>query len=352
MPRKCVRFGDLCAARARRCRRKGFSGVLSEKVLPSLYRVGVPLPGSPLKATNSYVVIGEERSLVIDTGWNRDDCLAALTSGLRECGVDLEHTDFLITHLHADHSGLVAALAADEAKMYLSRGDAAVIESASVPGYWEGLGESARRHGFSLAELERVMGSHPGRMYSTSARRDFSILKDGDTIDVGDYRFECIETPGHTEGHICLYERGKKILVSGDHILVDITPNISLWSDGHNPLHEYLTSLDRVYGLDVELVLPGHRSLFHDHRRRIDELKQHHRARLEEVVSILQQGRQNVFQVASQMTWDIDCSSWEAFPAAQKWFAFGEALAHLKYLEEEGRVARDMAGPETVFFPC
>lgn len=322
---------------------------MSEEILPGIHKIEVPLPGSPLKATNSYVVRGPDRSLLIDTGWNREDCRTALLSGLDRCGLGLPDVDFLITHLHADHSGLVAALAAQDATMYLSRGDAAVIESASLPGYWEKESRFARKHGFSLEELERVMGTHPGRRYSDSTRRDFSILRDGDTIAIGDYLFTCIETPGHTEGHICLYESGRKILISGDHVLVDITPNISLWSDERDPLREYLASLDKIYDLDVGLVLPGHRSLFHDHRRRIDELKHHHRARLDEVVSILAKGRQNVFSVASQMTWDIGYRSWEAFPAAQKWFAFGEALAHLKYLEEDGLVGRERVGDELVF---
>jgi PAB1-binding protein PBP1 len=41
------------------------------------------------------------------------------------------------------------------------------------------------------------------------------------------------------------------------------------------------------------------------------------------------------------MTWDIDCENWEQFPVAQKWFAVGEALAHLLYLESEGRIKRN-----------
>lgn len=321
-----------------------------ETILPGLYRIEVPLPGSPLKATNSYVIKDSGRPLVVDTGWNREDCMAALSSGLREGGVAPEECDFLITHLHADHSGLVAALATEDSRIYLSQRDAAIIGSATAPGFWERETDFARMHGFSDDELEKAMGSHPGRRYSAKTGLDFSTLGDGDTIAVGDYLFECIETPGHTEGHICLYDRGKRIFISGDHVLGDITPNISLWSDERDPLREYLASLDKVYDLDVAVVLPGHRSIFSDHRGRIDELRQHHRARLDEVVSILRKGRQNVFRVASQMSWDIDCRSWDSFPPAQKWFAFGEAAAHLKYLEGEGRVMREMAGKEPLFF--
>jgi len=42
------------------------------------------------------------------------------------------------------------------------------------------------------------------------------------------------------------------------------------------------------------------------------------------------------------MTWDIDCEKWEDFPVAQKWFATGEAIAHLHYLESEGSIKRNI----------
>jgi glyoxylase-like metal-dependent hydrolase (beta-lactamase superfamily II) len=198
--------------------------------------------------------------------------------------------------------------------------------------------------------VERAIGNHPGRRYSPDNSLNFCILKDGDTIDIGDYLFKCVETPGHTPGHICLYEPSKKVFICGDHILFDITPNITLSSEEGNPLGEYLVSLDKVYDLEVDLVLPGHRSVFRNQKGRIRELEQHHQTRLEEVICILAEGKQNAFQVASQMTWDIGYKSWALFPPAQKLFAFGEALAHLKYLEEEGQVGWDMEKQGIMFF--
>jgi glyoxylase-like metal-dependent hydrolase (beta-lactamase superfamily II) len=323
---------------------------LSEEILPNLYKIEVPLTGSPLEATNVYVIKGAERSLIIDTGWNRKDCMTALVYGLRDCGVDLREADFFITHMHADHLGLVSTLAMDGARIYSAEAGVAFFLSAIMPGYWKKQRDFARRHGFPEEELDRVSSSHPGHRYSSRAPVDFYILKDGDTISIGDYLFECIETPGHCKGHLCLYEPRKKILIAGDHMLVDITPNISLWSDGQNPLNEYLMSLDKVCNLDVELVLPGHKSVFGNHRERIRELKQHHQTRLNEVIFILGRGKQSVFQIASQMTWDLSYSSWDLFPPPQKWFAFGEAFAHLKYLEKEGKVGRYMQEREVAFF--
>jgi len=322
---------------------------LFEEILPGLYRINVPLPGSPLKATNSYVVKGTDQSLIVDTGWNREDCMAALVSGLEQCGVDLKQADFFITHMHADHSGLVSNLAEQRAKIYFGEADAEIIRS-STPEHWEKMIDFARKCGFPGEELQRAVGSHPGRRYSPDNSLNICVAKDGDTIIIGDYSFRCIETPGHTPGHICLYEPSKKIFICGDHILFDITPNITLSFEERNPLKEYLISLDKVYDLDVKLVLPGHRSIFKDQKGRIRELKQHHQTRLDEVISILGKGEQNAFQVASQMTWDIGYKSYGLFPPAQKLFAFGEALAHLKYLEEAGDVGWRVEKEGIVFF--
>jgi glyoxylase-like metal-dependent hydrolase (beta-lactamase superfamily II) len=151
-------------------------------------------------------------------------------------------------------------------------------------------------------------------------------------------------------GHICLYEPTQKLLVAGDHILIDITPNIQCWSDLHNPLKHYLASLDKVFKFEIDLVLPGHRRLIDDHRARINELKEHHRNRLNEVLDILTAGSQHAFQIASQMSWDLAAKSWDHFPVAQKWFATGEAIAHLRYLEEEGKVSRKVEDELTMFY--
>jgi len=275
--------------------------------------------------------------------------MVALVSGLDECGVDLKQADFFITHMHADHSGLVSTLAAEGARIYFGQADAEIIRS-STPEHWEKMIGFARECGFPGEELEKAVGSHPGRRYSPDNSIDISVAKDGDMVGVGDYLFECIETPGHTPGHICLYEPSKRVFICGDHILFDITPNITLSVEDGNALKEYLVSLDKVYDLDVELVLPGHRSIFRNQKERIRQLKLHHQARLAEVISILERSKQNAFQVASQMTWDIGFKSWDSFPPAQKLFAFGEAMAHLKYLEEAGDVGWRVEKQGIVFF--
>ena len=315
-------------------------------ILPNLYRIEIPLPRNPLKALNSYAIKSPERNLIIDTGWNQQECMDAMQAGLKELEIDIRKTDFFITHLHTDHLGLVSNLVTDTSTIYFNQPEADRIKSGI---FLDDLMNFARLNGFPEKELQRVPHTHPGFKFRSTGPLSFHILKEGDTLRVSDYVFHCVETPGHSKGHMCLYEPSKKILVAGDHILGDITPTISLLSDEWNPLKEYLESLDKVYQLDIELVLPGHREVFRNPKERIQELKDHHQKRLDEIIAILEKGKMNAFQVASQMTWDIVYDSWDLFPVSQKWFATGEAISHLKYLEEKGVIRKEMRQHKRIY---
>ena len=317
-----------------------------EEIMANLYKIEIPLPESPLKSINSYVIKSQERTLIIDTGMNREECRNSMESGLRELGVDIRKTDFFITHLHPDHLGLVSSLATDSSTIYFNQPDANRIKAGI---FLDVLIDFARLNGFPENELQTISYTHPGFKFRPKGNLDFYILEEGDTISISDYAFYCVETPGHSKGHMCLYEPSEKVFVAGDHILSDITPTVILWSDEWNSLKEYLASLDKVYELDIELVLPGHRDTFRNPRERIQELKHHHQKRLDEIISILEKGRRNAFQVASRMTWDIIYDSWDLFPVMQKWFATGEAIAHLKYLEEKGMIRKEIEEQRRVY---
>jgi glyoxylase-like metal-dependent hydrolase (beta-lactamase superfamily II) len=309
-----------------------------DEVMDGLYRISVPLPNSPLKDLNSYVVKSDDRNLIIDTGFNRSVCFAAMQEGLAALDVDPAKTDFLITHLHADHFGLVSRLATETSTIYFSRVDA---QSFEREGGWQPLIDYAEINGFPADELLRALHNHPGFKYSPEKIPELHLVDDGNMIEIGGYRLQCLWTPGHTPGHICLYEADKRVLFSGDHILYDITPHIESWAYQVNALQDYLNSLDKVYHLPVDIVLPGHRNFFTDLKGRIDELKEHHERRAREVLDVVGADSRNAYEIAGGMTWDIDCETWEAFPIAQKWFATGEAIAHLRYLEGEGRICRN-----------
>jgi hypothetical protein len=102
----------------------------------------------------------------------------------------------------------------------------------------------------------------------------------------------------------------------------------------------------------VVLVLPGHRRTFSDLRSRIRELKHHHQVRADEVLTVLKTGVGTAYEVATQMTWNIVAESWERFPLMQKWFAVGEAAAHLRYLEAQGAVRKVMQEGTFIYTIC
>ena len=121
-----------------------------EELLPNLYLIRIPLPGSPLGWVNSYVIKGLDRNLVIDTGLNRRECLEAMQAGLGEIEVDLKKTDFYITHMHADHIGLASRLVEDNSTIYINRPDKEYMENWVG---WEAITGFAMLNGFPAKEL-------------------------------------------------------------------------------------------------------------------------------------------------------------------------------------------------------
>jgi glyoxylase-like metal-dependent hydrolase (beta-lactamase superfamily II) len=307
-----------------------------DEIMPGLYRVAIPLPRNPLQSINSYIIKGR-RNLMIDTGMNRPDCYDVVAEACRRLDVSLEETDIFVTHHHADHMGLVARLATSTSSIIINSYEANSVLSNDG---WMRLVQTYRHNGFPETELQEAFSAHPGRRYQLDRPITFRSIQDGDSVEAGRYRFTVLITPGHTARHSCLYEPDRKLLVSGDHILFDITPNITAGEDCRDALGEYLTSLRRTSTIDVNLVLPGHRSVGTAHRKRIYELERHHEIRACEVLEALQNGPRNAYQVAPFIHWDIDCSSWNQFPPQQKWFAVGETIAHLRYLEELGKVKK------------
>ena len=129
-------------------------------------------------------------------------------------------------------------------------------------------------------------------------------------------------------------------MFTADHILYDITPNITMWPNMDNSLGTYLESLKRFAQYPVKMTLPGHREAG-DYFARIDALLAHHAQRVDESESIVcQRPGQTCYEIAGQMTWAIRAINWQEFPLIQKCFATGEALAHLDYLCAQGRLFR------------
>jgi glyoxylase-like metal-dependent hydrolase (beta-lactamase superfamily II) len=318
-----------------------------EEIAKSLYKVEVPLPNNPLKSVNSYFIKDPSRNLIIDTGLNLPECKDVLLSAIEKLHLDLNKTDFFITHLHADHLDLAAFLTTKTSKIFLNQVEATILNNQNR---WDIIRALYLEHGFPEEDLQKMGESHLVQGFINGRYRlDFKLVNENEMIQIGDYTFQCISTPGHSPGHMCLYEPDKKILFSGDHILFDITPNITNWPNIENTLQEYLLSLDKIYPLDVNLVLPGHRMLQNNHRKRILELKEHHRARANEILAAMDIKWNLANQIAPFITWDVSYKSWAEFPTPQKFYAVGEVIAHLKYLESKGKIQSKLQNGQLLF---
>lgn len=309
-----------------------------DEVVSGVWRIRVPLPGNPLKHVNSYVVRGGDRALIVDTGMGLDECYDAMIEGIRMLELDLERTDFFITHLHPDHIGLVGELASERSAVYLGGAEVELIKSMfEDPGkYWSDFFGFYVKNGFPEGDVKKLLGLSPSVRRTPNKPVSFRKVGDGDPVDLGGSSLLCVSTPGHSPAHTCLYDPNRRILFSGDHVLFDITPNISWWPIMDDPLRSYLESLDRVGSLDVELVLPGHRGVGVDLKARVEELKRHHERRLEEAYRALDGRGVSAWEVAKHISWKIRFRDPAEAPPTQKLFMMGETLAHLEHLVKTG----------------
>lgn len=315
------------------------------EVYPNIYVNEIPLPKNPLKTLNSYIILSDERAMIIDTGFDLPECKEALLAGVEELKIDLKQTDVVLTHMHVDHSGLADLLWKLGAKVYIGKRDGILLDNfRSHP---EGV-LLAISKAFNLAKEVIDMEKNefdivPKELF------DYTPLKEGDALHVGDYVFEVIDIPGHTPGHIGLYERNHKLFFGGDLILNEVTPNITFWHDKFDSLGTFLTSLQKIEKMDIETVFSAHRSKIIDYRERIKEIRTHHDVRLQEIRDILASGQKTVIETASQMHWDLKYDDWSKFPLAQKWFAAGEAMSHLEHLVFLGEIKRVKEGRDTYY---
>lgn len=323
---------------------------MPEEIVSGIYRIPVPLVGNPLKELNAYLLKGADGNLLIDTGFRQPGCREALFAGLRELGVRRGETEVLLTHLHSDHSGL-APEAAGERTIYISEVDRPSLDDRAYrEKYWGMMDVRFREEGFPRHLMARMNETNPARSMAPPSGGHYEGLADGQILEKGGCRIQCLLMPGHTPGQMCYWLPDRGILFTGDHVLFDITPNITAWPIMPDALGSYLESLNKIRAYEPALTLPGHRKTG-DLKARVDQLLCHHRRRLEEALSVVKAhpGR-GAYELAGHMTWKIRASSWEDFPVAQKWFAVGECMSHLDHLTARGQVRRETADGRAVYY--
>jgi len=320
------------------------------EIVKGLWCFPIVLPNNPLKWLNCYVIKGTDggRNLLIDTGFKHPLCQQALDEGMASLALLPEETDVFITHYHSDHSGNARYLQDKGCRIIMGSLDYSV-GGCHILAKRDEIAARALSEGVPADTVAAIIDDNPGVRFGPGAF-DAQCVEDGYILRYGDFEFECMMMPGHTPGHICLYEKKRKIMILGDHVLFDITPNICARPEVDNILSVYINNLQRICGIDVELALPGHRTAGSiSMSERAERIIAHHERRLDEICSILREHPDsNAYEITALMSWKIRAKNWDDFPLPLKWTAIWEAFAHLDMLVASGRIVRT-ASPEGIF---
>jgi glyoxylase-like metal-dependent hydrolase (beta-lactamase superfamily II) len=315
------------------------------QIMDGLYQLRVPIPNNPLGWVLPYLIEGRDGWTLVDSGWNVPEAFDALEQQLDDAGVGFKNLKtLLVTHVHPDHYGLAGQVKERSgATVIIHQRERDLIRSRyKNPGQLLAqMGDWLIMHGVPADSMDDLKTSAmPVRAFVDPVEPD-EVVWGGEQLDIGRFKFEVWWTPGHSPGHICFLERGKKFILTGDHVLPTITPNISVHVQQQgNPLGDYIASLRRLDDLDVELVLPAHEYSFPDLRARLRSIEQHHVERLNEMIECVGVGARTAFDVAGRVKWVTGTLA--TFTPWMQRAALGETLSHLDYLVMEDRLAKFM----------
>jgi glyoxylase-like metal-dependent hydrolase (beta-lactamase superfamily II) len=309
----------------------------ADRVLPGIWRLRLPLPWLGVPHVNAYAVAAGSGVVLFDTGMHEPGSFAQLERALDQAGLSVEHIRLVVcTHAHSDHYGLAAPICeAAGCELWMHPAHAHMTAGFDDPEKaLDRRVEVARQSGVPMAALERYREENRNREPGIAAVKlpDRELVA-GVEVDTDLGRWQVIETPGHAPSHVVLHQPERGLLISGDHVL----GRPSLFFDyGYtpDPVGEYLTSLEKVRALDVDLILAGHGRPARDLEGHIDshlDLVDQALARVREALS----GEpRTAFEIAGAGL------GLERVPRAAMNWALSLTLSYLCRLEITGQVER------------
>jgi glyoxylase-like metal-dependent hydrolase (beta-lactamase superfamily II) len=316
------------------------------EIVQGVHQIKIPLPGA-VDHMNVYLIEGTQGNLLIDTGFDTPEAFGALRDALKFSGFGFKDiTVIAATHIHPDHYGMVDKLKQlSGARVALSDIEARFLDSRY--GKTDSLLEEVKKllafNGVPESDLTELAESSLAIKQFVGVVKPDIILKDGDKITVAASEFKVILTPGHSPGHICLYEPKRKLFFSGDHLLPDIFPHVGFHpQSGANPLADFFKSLDALAELEVSFIFPGHGSVFSGFSLRLGELHYYHEQRQRTIMRTIESDNKSAYQIATEIPWMPagDSVPFNKLTAFDKRLAVMETLAQLKLLMSEGKAQK------------
>ncbi len=176
---------------------------------------------------NVYLVL-DERPILVDAGMMAGPTLKNIKKYIDPKKIEM----IALTHCHHDHSGAAPALKeATGAQLLLSEKEVGCV-------------------GDDLTTVAYLFGQEAPEY------RVEGLLHEGMVLDLGQWKLEVLETPGHSLGCICLYEKTEKVLFSGDTVFPD--GNIGRTDLYGGNTADLVRSVESLTKLDVKTMYPGH----------------------------------------------------------------------------------------------
>ena len=301
--------------------------------------IRMPLPFA-LDHINLWVLEDGEGWTLIDTGYGVEATWVLWERHFDGVMAGRRVRNVVVTHYHPDHLGSAAWLVArTEAPFWMTTSEFLSAHAAhdDTAGFDRGTGlDFFARNGLDLSRFPEKMRSGNGyRRGVPEIPRRYRRLMDGDRLSIGGHDWQVITLFGHAPEHAALWCASRNILISGDQVLPRITTNVGVWGNqpDANPLAQFLTSLGKLAELPGDaLVLPSHDRVFVGVHPRIAQLHAHHAERLARLLGGCAEPitAHQALPLLFRRTLDDH----------QLMFAMGEAIAHLHYLQHEGKVRR------------
>ena len=303
------------------------------QVHPGIYRLRLPVPGA-LRSMNSYLLKEKQGWSVIDPGPNLPGCREEWEAAVDDLGIQFgDIKQILVTHGHIDHVGLAGWLQEQSGAVVLMNKDE--YTSTFYPDETEKIGslffqKGMASLGINATEIEQITGIMG---YVTAVMEPWPQVQSlqENSIVMGQRTWEVLVTTGHTNAHVCLFNREQGLLLSGDQILPTISTVIRFPSGVEDtPLGQYLDSLAVLKELKPAAIMPAHGEPFNDMNARIEQLLHHHQERLQRIMDCLSERPCTLRTIVDELFDKLD--------AFNLFLASGEISAHLLLLQSQGKL--------------
>jgi len=288
--------------------------------------------------TNVYHLDGGDEHWLVDAGEIYENNFEELTEALRDLGLGWSDiTGVLLTHLHPDHAGLVFEILGENPDLQLRIPAGPSMEERTPERTREWLRRVGMPEGLHETVVKEIT-NHKYVGFMEDVKNRGETMDPGSSLKLGERSCEILPARGHTPNQVVYYVPEDELLFSGDHVLLNETPNVSVFPEylGGNPLKDFHDGLERLLERNITRIYPGHGPPFSNAKQRIRELLEHHEGRLGHCRRVLGKEPLSSFEVARQIPWSNQ--SFDDLEQVHQFLALGESFSHLEYLAQREEV--------------